>query len=325
MGLSDEARAATKAQVAEKRKKQENADRLRHLESIIEDQAKTIEQLRGSRFKFRPVKVKKSKAKSFCRVIIPDSHGSVIDTAAASAFLADLEIIRPTEIVMLGDHLECGGFLAEHHTLGYVAQSEYSFVDDCNAANQFLDEIQSRCPGATIDYLEGNHERRIETWIITHTLRHQSDAEYLRGMFSTETVLHLAKRGINWCRQGVFYDGLPIPATIKRGHCHFTHGTSTAKHAAAVTLSRFGGPVVYGHTHRADSYVAKTVRAGTIGAWNPGCLCKLQPLWQHSNPTDWTHGYGVQMVTDRDFLHINVPIIDGVSYLRPLAERLSHG
>ena len=58
---------------------------------------------------------------TFCRVIIPDSHGCYIDEGAAAAMLADLAVIRPASIIMLGDHLDCGGFLAQHHTIGFVA------------------------------------------------------------------------------------------------------------------------------------------------------------------------------------------------------------
>jgi hypothetical protein len=61
------------------------------------------------------------------------------------------------------------------------------------------------------------------------------------------------------------------------------------------------------------------VNIGDIRAWNPGCLCQLQPLWCHTRPTDWNHGYGVQSVLPSgEFLHINVPIIEGRSLLMPI-------
>lgn len=291
----------------------------KRLQSTIDQLEERISKLRGSKFQLPLGQKTKLSGKPFCRVTIPDTHGCLVDQTAISTFLSDLELIRPAEIVMLGDHLECGGFLAQHHTLGYVAQTEYTFDEDIAATNQLLDRIQAICPSSHIDYLEGNHERRIENWCVTSALRNKQDAEALRKRFSTEVVLELDKRGINWIRQGVYYDDLPIPATIRRGHCYFTHGSSTAKHAASEHVKKFGGNVVYGHTHRADSYVIRTVKAGIIGAWSPGCLCVLQPLWQHTNPTDWSHGYGLQLVSDDgSFLHINVPIIDGKSYLGPL-------
>ena len=308
-------------------KKNDNEDsllrkRVKELEKHNELLNKQLKDTRASKFKLAIGKQKDSKGSQFCRVIIPDSHGSSIDPKACTAFLHDLELINPSEIVMLGDHLECGGFLAQHHTLGYVAQSKYTFADDAAACNQFLDKIQE-VSDCQIHYIEGNHERRIQNWIVTQTLKNPKDAEYVMSMFSLDNVIFLSKRGIRLIQQGEFYDKVKLPSTIKLGHCYFTHGSSTAKHAASVHVQKFGGNIVYGHTHRRDSYTIKTVKAGEIGGWSPGCLCKLQPLWMHTNPTDWAHGYGLQMVrSNGEFLHINVPIIDGKSLLSPLIEEL---
>lgn len=298
--------------------------RIAELEKLVDKQANQIEKLRKSNFRLPTGKRTKASKGAFCRVIIPDTHGCVVEPGAIAAFFADLEKINPAEIIMLGDHLECGGFLAQHHTLGYVAQTEYTFEDDVIACNQLLDRVQELAPNASIDYIEGNHERRIEQWCVNQAVKNSQDAEYLRRMFSASAVLSLEKRGINWIRQGVFYDDVAIPATIRRGFCYFTHGSSTAQHAASEHVKRFGGNVVYGHSHRADSYIIRTVKEGSIGAWSPGCLCKLQPLWQHTNPTTWTHGYGLQSVnSDGSFLHINVPIINGKSYMQPLVKAIA--
>ncbi len=297
--------------------------RIKELEKLLDVQADQIERMRKTNYKL-PAGIRVGKGKgSFCRMVIPDTHGSIADEAAIAAMLGDLEVIKPVEVVMLGDHLECGGFLAQHHTLGYVAQTEYSFEDDVSATNQLLDAIQDKTGGASIDYIEGNHERRLEAWICSEVMKHSKDGRYLRDMFSTDSVLSLVSRGIRWIRQGVFYDGLSIPATIRKGFCYFTHGSSTSKHAASVMVNQFGGNVVFGHTHRVDAHITRNVKDGLIGAWNPGCLCRLSPLWQHTNPTTWSHGYGLQLVNeDGSFLHINVPIIDGVSYLEPLAKAM---
>lgn len=296
---------------------------VKELRSVIERQAKTIASQRAANFKLALKGRKRSKGARFCRVCIPDSHGTGIDPKAARALLDDLEIIKPAEVVMLGDHLDCGGFLAQHHTVGYVSQTGYTFEEDVQAANQFLDNVQQRVGRASYHYIEGNHERRLENWCVTQALKNGQDAQYLLSMFSADVVLNIQKRGMRWVKQNEYYDDVPLPATIKLGNCFFTHGSSTSKHAAHAHLQKFGGNVVYGHTHRMDSYFMRTVKTGGIGAWSPGCLCKLQPSWQHTNPTDWAHGYGLQLVMDDDdFLHINVPIIAGKSLLAPLIDAL---
>ena len=287
----------------------------------------TLERLRGSRVKLRlDRKAKASKGGVTLRVIVPDSHGCFVDQAAASAMLADIKLLKPSSIILLGDHLDCGGFMAEHHTWGYVAETDYSFEDDVEATNQFLDQLQSAAPQATIEYLEGNHERRIEKWIVTDVLKKgkgsRGSVKILNSMFSTQTVLGLDRRKIPIYKQGEWYDGCHVPGTILRDNCYFTHGQFTSKAAAAAHLAKYNSNIWFGHTHRMDMATKRTVSSGPIGAWNPGCLCQLQPYWMHQNLTDWVNGYGIQLV-QRGLGHLNlqIPIINGVSYLSPLIHR----
>jgi hypothetical protein len=287
----------------------------------------TLDRLRSSSVKLNLTrKAKSSKGGVTLRVIVPDSHGCFVDQSAASAMLADIAMLKPSSIILLGDHLDCGGFLAEHHTWGYVAETDYTFEDDCQATNQFLDALQSAAPQATIEYLEGNHERRIEKWIVTDVLKKgkgsSSSVKTLNALFSTETVLQLDKRKIPIYKQGQWYDGCHVPGTILRDNCYFTHGQFTSKAAAAAHLAKYNSNIWFGHPHRMDMATKRTVASGPIGAWNPGCLCQLQPYWMHQNLTDWVNGYGIQLVQKGlGHLNLQIPIIDGVSYLSPLIRR----
>jgi len=256
------------------------------------------------------------------RVIIPDTHGCKADKGALAACLGDIAAMDPDEVILLGDHVDCGGHLAQHHVLGYVAESSYTYEQDIAATRAFLDALALAAPRAKIEYIEGNHERRVETWCMTQTLRNSRDGEFLRRAFAPEFLLGLAERGISYYRQGEYYDGLQLPGTIKRGRCYFTHGSSTSKQATTTMLSLFGGNIVFGHTHREQSSSARPVHSGTIKGWNPGCLCELQPLWCHTFPTSWTHGFAVQSVArSGEFLHLNIPIIAGESLLGQLAAK----
>lgn len=118
--------------------------------------------------------------------MIPDTHGCYVDPEAISAFLGDLESISGSvrEIVMLGDHLECGAFLAGHYTLGYVSEADFSHQQDIDACNDLLDKIQKTCPKANIWYIEGNHERRIVRWCMTQ----RSVTVPTLSIYSTATV-----------------------------------------------------------------------------------------------------------------------------------------
>lgn len=261
----------------------------------------------------------------FTRVFCCDVHGARMHTGATGAFLADMKILQPQEIILGGDMVDVGGFLALHHVLGYVAEASYSYDEDIAAGAGFLDRLQKTCPKAQITYLEGNHENRVERWALTQTLRHAKDAEGMRRRNAPEFLLHLADRGIPYIRMSQCYDGLSVQGTIRRGKCYFTHGSFlTSKNAARDAVNKFSGNVVFGNTHRRDDYVGHRPNVGVLGGYNPGCLCELQPVWRNTDPTDWTHGYAVQFVTkgNGEFLHINIPIVNSKSLLVPFLNQV---
>lgn len=315
--MSDTKWSDVERESVEKRHREE----LEAMSKQLEHTRATLERTKAARRVKLPPPRKSDRRKStdIVRVIVPDTHGCKADSAAIAAFLADVKTLNPHHVVLLGDHVDCGGFLAQNHVMGYVAETAYSYEEDIEHANAFLDALRVAAPRAKIEYIEGNHERRVETWCVTQTLRHSKDSDRLRELYAPEFRLRLAERGIPYFRQGVFYDGNPVPGVIKRGKCFFFHGVSTSKNAVAATQSRIGGNCVFGHTHRAQSEISRMVGTGIIGAWNPGCLCELQPLWQHTQPTNWTHGYAVQLIeSSGDFIHLNIPIINGASHFAAL-------
>jgi hypothetical protein len=226
-----------------------------------------------------------------------------------------LEVLKPAQVVRLGDHIDCGGFLAQHHTMGFVAETSYSFEDDVEAANMFLDETQKRIGKADDWYIVGNHEARIEKWITKQTLNHPQDAAYMNRMFAPANVLGLKQRGIQVVNRDECYHGLSKRGTIKLGKCLFHHGTRAGVNAAKANLDDLGANVCFGHTHRIASYVKETAYS-MIGAYSFGCLCQLHPLYGDTRISGWAHGYGIQVVgRDGGFMTLSVPIIEGRSYL----------
>jgi predicted phosphodiesterase len=252
------------------------------------------------------------------RVIIPDSHGDHIDWQAALAVIGDILLLGPDEIVFLGDHLDCGGTFNAHQ-MTYVSEMSESYEDDLEMANTFLDAIQRAGKGCDAYYLEGNHEQHVERWA-ARTMRNRRDADGLVKRYGPKAALRLDSRGVRYYQRSVMYQGLSIPGTIKLGKCFFTHGISHSSNAAADHLRRFGSNIVYGHCHRSESRVERTVSSDGFVAACPGTLAKLQPLYMHTRPTSWSHGYAVQHVLPSgEFMHLNVPIIKGRSLLSELA------
>lgn len=296
--------------------------RIGQLEDLLATQQETIDKLRSGAIRI-PLGRKPSGKKPSCfvRVIASDTHGAHIDTDAAAAFLADLEELKPAEIVLLGDHLDCGGWLAQHHVLGFVPETAVTFEDDVAQANNFLDEIQKRTTARTW-YLEGNHEHRIVKQIIKMSMGSTRDTEFMLRLWGCKTVLGLGQRKIEFVRRDELQEGLRIRGAIKLGKCCFTHGTNTGQAATRKTLQQFKTNVCHGHTHRLESATTQSHEEQTLGAWCFGCLCKMQPLYYDTRVTDWSHGYGIQFVEPSgDFTTWVVPIIDGKSRLRMLLNR----
>jgi hypothetical protein len=275
-----------------------------------------VERLRKARdLSWIPKKITKRDTKEDrVRVFMMDTHSSLSDKDAVSAFISDMRMLQPDHIVNIGDLIECGGFLAQHHTWGYVAQSAYSYEEDIEIGNRILDELQKACPRSKIEMLEGNHENRIEKWCVTQKMAHQRDMEGLRRRNAPEFLLNLAQRGIPYYRMGTFYDDMPIPGTILRDKVAVTHnpGFSDARR----TLAQFGMSVVHGHDHQSHQLVRSNVKDGDIFVGSFGCLAQKQMLWHHTRPTGHVHGYGLMEITrSGKFMISSAPIINGVSYL----------
>lgn len=282
------------------------------------------EQLAQARAPKVPIPVTKAqRQKTKIRLIFPDVHGNHMDRAAVAAMLADVELVKPHEAIGLGDLVECGGWLAAHHSLGFVAEvDQMCYEDDIAASNDLLDRLQAHIP--RLELMEGNHEARVEKWCVTSCMRHGGDAEWLRRQIGPEFCLHLEDRGIPYHKYHLQHDGLDVPGVIKRGNLHITHGFSTSKHAAHAHVLQAGGCIAYGHTHRADYAVNRNIAHGMAAAWCPGTLSQMQPLWRHNSPTTWTHGYLLQIIAeDETFQMLQVPIQGGKSFLANVIDVLN--
>ena len=257
----------------------------------------------------------------YIRVSFGDMHGCLMDKPAVAALLEDIRKLDPDEIVLGGDMLECGGFLARHQPIGFVATSEYSYQDDIEACNWFLDELAKAAPKAEVIYLEGNHEDRIERWIVDVVRAAGRDAEFLLQLNSPQTTLKIAERGIVYVRRQYVEGGLP-PGWVKRGKMYFTHELGSGVNGASKAIAKTAGNVTFFHTHQESAATQVFPSVGIVKAFCPGCLCERQPLWRHSNPTNWSHGYGIDIIAQSgNFQHISVPIWEGESLGTVLVNR----
>jgi len=256
------------------------------------------------------------------RVSFGDVHGMRADAVAVRAMLADVQRLDPDEVVIGGDMIDCSGWLAKHQALGFVADLDYTYQEDVAAGNAFLDALANAAPHATVHYIEGNHEDRVERWVVDTVLSNRRDAEFLRALVSPQSLLRLADRGVTYYRRSEIYgDGLPR-GWIRLGKMFFTHSLTYSKNAARDAAAKTAGNVTYFCTHREDTASIVFPSVGLVKAFNPGCLCQMQPIYRHSDPTTWSQGYAVDYIAKSgNFQRIHVPIWRGESLAVAMVER----
>ena len=195
----------------------------------------------------KPVPRKRRK-EDFVRVIANDVHGQMMDRDAVEAFLRDLKEWDADEIVLNGDIVECGGFLATHHTLGYVAQTEYSFQEDIAAGNWFLDEIQKAAPRAKIHYIEGNHECLHPD----HEVLTDGGWKPIAEVTTEDTVATMTPQGVMVWQKPTHIHAFDFEGEMVRLESPTTHALMTPNHRVAFYGQGKGRPLQY---RRADSMV----------------------------------------------------------------------
>ena len=272
-----------------------------------------------------PVKRRTAPATEIVRVYAGDLHGMRMDREAVAAFLSDVRTLDPDEIVLGGDMLECGGHLAKHQPVGYVAMCDYTYQEDVGATNWFLDELQKAAPHARIEYLEGNHEHRVERWCVDQAMANQRDAEFLRQVYGPATLLRLADRGIKFYPQADVHEEGLTRGWIMRGKMYLAHNIGEGKNAAAKAVDKAGYNVTYFHTHSFDSSPRVFPQVGLVMAFSPGCLCEMQPMWRHSDPSGWNQGYDIDFIAaSGNFQRIHVPIWRGESLAGAMIQRFAN-
>jgi hypothetical protein len=257
------------------------------------------------------------------RVTCADMHGMRMDRSAVAAFLADVRRLDPDEVVLLGDMLDCEGWLAQHHVLGFVANCDYTFQEDIKATNWFLDELQESAPNAKMWYFLGNHEDRVERAIVDTVLGNQGDAAFLQSLWGISTVLRLNERNITVIRRDVIYaDGFPR-GWLQLGKMCFAHEAGgKGKNAAREVVTKAAANVTFGHSHREDTATVVFPGVGICKAFNPGCLCHMQPIYMHSDPSSWSQGYAIDYIAKSgEFQRVHVPIWKGRSLAGAMIER----
>lgn len=254
------------------------------------------------------------------RLIIPDSHGQFINKRAGEAAVEISRKVKPDEIVFLGDQLDASG-LFTNFKRQYLTD-RYDFRKDVSMTLAFMGQvIAAACSRKAPEHggahvtprvymLEGNHEQHVERWIAD--VATSDTEEFLDGALNPYELLKLKDRGVTYVRRSDLRPGLSVRGVLILKGCAFMHGGYQSIHATYRHAEAFGSNICHGHTHRAATVVRRRPTGEIYGGYCPGTLAEFAPLYQQTTPESWSHGVGLQFVSEKgDLNHYNVSINNG--------------
>ena len=221
-------------------------------------------------------------------VQINDLHIPYHDKKTIEVFVKFLKDVKVDKLVIAGDLLD----FYELSTFDKDPKRKFTIQDEIDQCYEVLKEFKKYCP--EIHFIKGNHESRLKKFL------------WKNPSLASIKVLELSKL-LNLDSLGIEYHDFEYIYRKFR----FTHGTVVRQDSGATAkaeLLKYGGSMASGHTHRLSMFI-KTDSRGTVGAYEGGCMCDLNPEYIQGTP-NWTQGFLVfDFDGDRFFCQV-VPILD---------------
>lgn len=231
-------------------------------------------------------------------LFIPDCHIPYHNRKAYRLMLLVGRDLMPDEIVILGDFSDfysVSGHLKDPRILQHL-------IAEVEEVNRRLDEIDLLFPNSKKIFIEGNHENRLERYLV-------NNAPALFGITSVEYLFKFNQRH-NWKF---------IPYGPKQRY-NVLGSKLVAKHtpigsSAAVTARKAMCSVVYGHIHRIEQSYAVGISGEQHVAFSCGWLGDVEQdlvFGYVKNHHEWQLGFGIAHVDEKTgyFYHQIIPILD---------------
>jgi predicted phosphodiesterase len=198
-------------------------------------------------------------------------------------------------VILLGD-------MADFYALSYWQKDprRRDFGKELDAVDHTLDVICDRIQPKSFLWKAGNHEYRLERYLI-------SQAPELFGIeeFELRSFLHLAEKGVQYVEP---HSVLKFKAlTMVHGH-EWAGGMSSPVNPARTAYLKCHECAVMAHQHKTSQHTETTVVGKTVRCWSLGCLCNLHPDYAPLNV--WNHGFAV-LDTRENWRIENYSIING--------------
>jgi len=258
------------------------------------------------------------------RTLADGTYEEFHDTQAMAIFVKVCLAYQPEKIQILGDFLDLPSQGRWAQEAGFALTTQKSI----DTAYRFLSELRAACPDAQIVVIEGNHDKRMQTFIETNALAafglKQASLPGSWPVMSLPHLLRLEEIGVE------YVDAYPAATEWDNGTVRNIHGTRS--NSSGSTMAQYSSELPHistwaGHTHRAE-----IVYRTTIGAYgervdsysaNPGVLCRIDGTvpgvhsGQHIDGSsariveNWQQGIGFNYFTPSESIPHVYRIING--------------
>lgn len=230
-------------------------------------------------------------------LIMSDVHIPYHDKTAVEAAVQFGRAFKPNVVLLNGDIADFYGISRHDKDPRREMKQEFDSV------RQFLYWLRKCFPKARIIYKIGNHEDRMEKFLL-------KNAPVFLGVpeFQVADLLKFSDMGIELVEslQLVRLGKLPV----YHGH-ELPQGMSSPVNPARGLWMRVQETCVAGHWHRVSEHTEKTGISDKISScWSLGCLCDMKPAYASVNR--WSAGFATAEIDSKgDFEFHNKKIING--------------
>ncbi len=220
---------------------------------------------------------------------------------------------QPDRIILLGDMLDFPEFSDK-----FIKSPDFYFTTQPSLIEfaWWIACLIKVVPDVKIDYLEGNHEARLNKIIINHLIAvydlRSADDLKAPPVLSIDNLLGLSMMGIK------YHSSYPRGEVWINKNLRCRHGDIARKGGGNTSKAILKDTMVseiVGHAHRFEMS-AKTIMtndgAKTCTVFSPGSLCRADGMVPSNSANhDWQQGVGMVCYDDEDFEIIPISINNG--------------
>ena len=204
--------------------------------------------------------------------VLADIHIPYHDNVALETALSYLDEFKPNTIVLLGDMLDFYKVSRFTKKIG-----RHSVGSELGQGRMFLQNLRYRFPGAKIIYLEGNHENRLERYIL-------ENAAEIADLMEDLLISKLGLVGSCVEYRAYFFS----IGKLFYLHGHEKAGGGNAEHICNVVFRQTLDHTIFGHHHRQQEKVFKRIDGGTL--WTGGVGYLAGPM-EYAPLNQWSQGF----------------------------------